>query len=68
MVLCAAAELPQPAKSGIALGYKTVVGGRFLATLDMGPAGREVRKSTLPRGFQSLPSTASAQSWPNHYI
>jgi hypothetical protein len=68
MVLCAAAELPQTPKSGIALRYKTVVGGRFLATLDVRPAASEVRKSTLSRAFQSLPSTASAQSWPNHYI
>jgi hypothetical protein len=68
MVLCAAAELPQTAESGIALGYKTVVGGRFLATLDVRPAAPEVRKNPLPRAFQSLPSTASAQSWPNHYI
>jgi hypothetical protein len=68
MALCAAAELPQTAESGIALGYKTVVGGRFLATLDVRPAAPEVRKSTLARAFQNLPSTASAQSWPNHYI
>ena len=65
MALCAAAELPQPAKSGIALGYKTVVGGQFLAIADVRPTAPEVRKSTLGRAFQSLPSTASAQSWPD---
>jgi hypothetical protein len=68
MVLCAAAELPQTAESGIALGYKTVAGGRFLAIADVRPAAPEVRKSTLAWAFQSLPSTASAQSWLNHYI
>jgi hypothetical protein len=68
MALCAAAELPQTAESGIALGYKTVVGGRFLATLAVMPAVPEVLKSALPRAFQSLPSTASAQSWPDRYI